>query len=133
MLRSLKNHDNAYYGIMSSHPAAIMAALRAFGHGIECVSFDFIREHAGNVIAASPVEYIRGAILKGALFDREQSECSAEEGASVCCADTRFWVDHAEPMAVLATVKKEHGFWPFGDLLEGCEWLVLVGNGKSEN
>ena len=106
------------FGILSSHPAAILGALRAWGRGIEEADLSMVREHALGIMAVSPVAYIRDAKLQGTLFGEER------EGG-VCCADTQFWVDHEEPLTALAQVKKRVA-WPFGELPEGCEFLVLV-------
>jgi hypothetical protein len=76
-----------------------------------------VKEHAAGIMAASPVQYVKDAKLKGSIF-------GLDDGA-VCCADTQFWVDHTEPLAALATVKTKVD-WPFGELPEGCEFLVLV-------
>ncbi|KAI4593549.1 hypothetical protein KJ359_009235 [Pestalotiopsis sp. 9143b] len=123
ILRHLREgHDDDGFGILSSHPGAILAALRAWGRGIEDVDLSMTREHAKAVMAASPVNYVKHAKPMGSLF-REGED---EDGA-VCCADTAFWVDHAEPLAALAAVKERRDVrWPFGELPEGCEYLVLV-------
>lgn len=119
ILRRLREgHEDDGFGILSSHPAAILAGLRAWGRGIEEVDLSMAREHAQAVMAASPVTYVKIAKPRGSLFEED------EDGA-VCCADTAFWVDHAEPLAILAAVK-ERAQWPFGELPEGCEYLVLV-------
>lgn len=114
-LRDGKDRD---FGILSSHPAAILGALRAWGRGIEEVDLGMVREHAAGIMAASPVQYVKNAKLKGTLFGEDN------EGG-ICCADTQFWVDHGEPLAALAELKKRVT-WPFGGLPEGCEFLVLV-------
>ena len=106
------------YGILSSHPAAILGALRAWGRGIEEVNLDMVQEHAAGIMAASPVSYVREAKLQGSLFGQDVAE--------ICCADTQFWVDHTEPLAALAAVKERGVAWPFGDLPDGCEFLVLI-------
>lgn len=79
------------------------------------VSLDFIRENAAEVLAASPVKYVREAALFGTLFGNVQAEI-------VSGADTNFWVDHQEPMQVLKSLE---GRWPFGNLPEGHEYLLL--------
>lgn len=107
------------FGILSSHPAAILGALRAWGRGIEEANLEMVKEHGAGVMAASPVKYVRDAKLKGSVFGLEDGT------GTVCCADTNFWVDYAEPLAVLAEVKKKVT-WPFGELPEACEFLVLV-------
>lgn len=111
--------DQGALGILSSHPAAILAALRAWGGGIKEVNLDMVREHAAGIMAASPVTYVREAKLQGTLFGRDDAE-------GICCADTQFWVDHKEPLAALAAVKERGVAWPFGHLPDGCEFLGLV-------
>jgi hypothetical protein len=56
----------------------------------------------------------------GSLFDQG---C---ESGSICCTDTRLWVDHADPLAVLDQAREKGVQWPFGELPEGCEFLVFV-------
>jgi hypothetical protein len=109
------------YGILSSHPAAIMAATRAFGHGIEHLNFDLAKKHGKDIMAASPVDYIRSARLNGSIF---------EKFYDVCYAFTDFWVDHKEPRDVLARVMKKGRGWPLGQLPDGCEYLALVDGGE---
>jgi hypothetical protein len=125
---------------MSSHPGALMAVLRALGPGLEALDLSFIRTHAQNVLAACPVEYVSSAKLRGAVFtdregatqeDRIQDEAMKQEEGTVCVADSGFWVDHTEPVAVLACVREERE-WPLGKLPEGCEWLVLVEKEQEE-
>ena len=114
---------------MSSHPGALLALLRALDTTLSALDLDFTRTHAPRILAASPVEYIRRAKLRGSLFSNnhggEQDEGGVQEDGSVCVADSGFWVDHTEPMAVLGSVREGRG-WPLGELPEGCEWLVLV-------
>ena len=70
-------------------------------------------------MAASPVQYVRDAELKGCLSGNK------DEGV-VCCADTGFWVGHTKPLNKLAGVKGRGVEWPFGDLPEEREFLVRV-------
>lgn len=77
-----------------------------------------VRDHAAGIMSASPVNYVKSAALKGSLFGKGDE--------AVCCADTAFWVDHTEPLEALAAVQARGVEWPFGDLPEGCEFLVLV-------
>ncbi|KAF3000233.1 hypothetical protein E8E13_007519 [Curvularia kusanoi] len=111
--------ENAVFGILSSHPAAILGAARAWGCGIERLDLPVIRERAAGVIASSPVAYVRNAKFRGSLLGDEDQEGS-------CCADTQFWVDHRERLAALAELKEKGVAWPYGPLPEGCEFLLLV-------
>ena len=106
-------------GILSSHPAAIIATMMACGQGLSEFSLDTTKKLAKHVMASCPVQYVRKAKLRGRLF-----QPGAQAGV-VCCADTNFFVDHMEPMKVLAAVK-DRLVWPFGDLPEGYEFLALV-------
>ncbi|OAG39851.1 hypothetical protein AYO21_05917 [Fonsecaea monophora] len=115
-----EGRENCIFGILSSHPAAILTALRSFGCGLEEVDLRIVREHAKDVMESSPVRYIRSARLSGSLFVE-----GAPQGV-ICCADTNFWVDHGEPTKVLAEVRARGLGWPFGDLPDGHEYLLLV-------
>jgi len=120
LLRLREGHNDEAYGILSSHPAAILAALRAFGHGLEEVDLKMAKEDAKAIMGSSPVDYVRTATLRGSLFDDNAPD------DVVCCADTKFWVDHKEPLEVLEAVKSRGLGWPFGDLPEGHEFLALA-------
>jgi hypothetical protein len=127
MLQKLRENspNNEYYGILSSHPAAIMAALRAFGYGLEGVDLELIEKHARDVMDASPVEYVKTAALNGSLFEEDTSFGRTETGNAVSCAFTKFWVDHKEPDAVLKELRKTR-YWSLGENPEGCEYVVLI-------
>lgn len=67
------------YGLMSSHPAACLAAAKAFGNGIGTVRLDFIRKHAAavmkhlqSVMSKTPIYVVVSLILGGqtVLFRR---------------------------------------------------------------
>ena len=99
------------YGILSTHPFAVCAFLRVFGQGIE--EFDRTEKRDCEVMESCPVGYVAEAKLGG-----------GEE--KVCLADTKFWVDHGEPMAALARLRKGGVEWPLGELPDGCEFLAIV-------
>ncbi|KIY03047.1 uncharacterized protein Z520_01513 [Fonsecaea multimorphosa CBS 102226] len=120
LLKLREDRPNCTFGILSSHPAAILAALRSFGRGLERANLDCAREHARDVMKSSPVRYVRSAILRGSLFEGHWTQ------GVVCCADTSFWVDHEEPAEALHVVKARGLVWPFGDLPDGHEYLFLV-------
>lgn len=110
--------EDGIYGILSSHPAAILAFLRAFGGGLEKSDLDVAKEHAEPIMQSSPVRYVRTATLRGSLFEEDPAD------AAVCCANTSFWVDHKEPMEVLEAVRVRG--WPFGQLPDGHEFLAMA-------
>ncbi len=69
---------------------------------------------------ASPVDYVRNAELRGSLFHLEDSSSGL-----VSCADTGFFVDHAEPLEALVWVR-EIIEWPLGELLDGHEFIMVI-------
>jgi hypothetical protein len=70
---------------------------------------------------------IRTARLRGSLFDAGKTQnVLVDVTDPISCADTAFWVDHTEPHEVLWQVIADKGAWPFGNLLDGCEYLCLV-------
>lgn len=84
------------------------------------VNLDLIRHHAAAIMEASPVKYVREANLHGALFEETQD-------GSISSADTNFFVDHDEPLQALQLVLDRDISWPFGELTEGHEFLMIVG------
>jgi hypothetical protein len=121
LLKLREGEQDRGFGLLSSHPFAIKAALRAFGRGLDEVDLSMTKEHAATIMASCPVDYVHEAKLKGSLFEGD----GAETGV-VSCADTNFYVDHTEPLNALEIVKQSGLEWPFGDLPEGHEYLVLV-------
>lgn len=118
MLKLREGENDGGFGLLSSHPFAILAALRAFGRGPEEVDLSIAKTHAIQIMDSSPVEYVRTAKLHGALFEED-----AKDG-TISCADTEFFVDHTEPLEALAAVREKGISWPFGDLPEDMNsWL----------
>lgn len=113
-----KGSEDAIHGILSSHPAAILAFLRAFNGGLEQSDLNVANENAKTVMQSSPVRYVRTAALRGSLFEDDPAD------GAVCCADTNFWVDHKETLEVLEAVR-ERG-WRFGQLPDGHEFLAMT-------
>lgn len=85
LLRYARTDSDEICGIISSHPAACLATAKSFGSvfvpvqfaplvaeqgtaSIERISLDFIRDHAADIIEASPVPYQKGAELCGTIF-----------------------------------------------------------------
>ncbi|KPI45758.1 uncharacterized protein AB675_866 [Cyphellophora attinorum] len=125
LLRKLQEQEQGEeqaFGILSSHPFAIRAALRAFGHGLEKVNLSMTQKYAATTMASCPIVYVREAKLRGSLF----GESGAETGVK-SCADTKFYVDHQEPVQALNAAKQSGLEWPLGDLPEGHEFLLLIG------
>jgi hypothetical protein len=121
MLRKLREEEQIHIvGILSSHPGAIRAALRAFGRGLEDVDLETTRSSGVEIMASYPVGYVKTARVHGSLFDDKVND------GSVSSAYTGFHVDHAEPVEALEQVQKEGHVWPFGELPEGNEFLVLL-------
>lgn len=135
LLTFLKHHDDDIYGIMSSHPAACLAAAKAFASkgrllfmvistliltgSIDKVRLDFIKEHAATIMRASPIPYVKKAKLRGRLFNPEDID------GLVSCVDTDFWVDHTEPLEALRWAR-ETADWPLGDLSDGHEFPLIL-------
>lgn len=135
LLNQLRHNDDDIYGLMSSHPAACVAAVKAFGSkcitisavnptlnitgSIDTVRLDFIKEHAENIIKASPIRYIKDAKLCGSLFDPE------DVSGLVSSVNTGFWVDHTEPLEALAWMR-DMVDWPLGELHDGHEFFLVL-------
>ena len=106
-------------GVLSSHAHAILAVLHVYGRPTEEVDLTMTRDHARAIMDSCPVQYVKDAKLHGSLFGE------VDDG-SVSCADTQFWVDHEEPLKALDAVRDNGVVWPFGELPEGHEFLILV-------
>lgn len=135
LLNQLRHDDDDIYGIMSSHPAACLAAAKAFGSkcisisvinptlniagSINTVRLKFIKEHAERIMRASPIRYVQDAKLRGSLFNPEDAS------GLVSSVDTGFWIDHTEPLEALAWAR-DIGDWPLGDLHNGHEFLLVL-------
>ncbi|PIA82982.1 hypothetical protein CB0940_12199 [Cercospora beticola] len=104
---------------MSSHPAACLAAAKAFASGINSVSMDFIRENAAGIMQRAPIKYVREATLRGNLFATDDSS------GAISSVYTDFFVDHGEPLEALRWVREGLN-WPLGELLDGHEFLLML-------
>ncbi|KAF2687255.1 hypothetical protein K458DRAFT_415517 [Lentithecium fluviatile CBS 122367] len=113
LLSKLKEDERGVgFGILGSHPAAIMAALWGFGNGLENVDLGVVKKHAHELMATSPVDYVKNAILSGSLLGGDgDGEPEKRSDGSICCAITNFYVEHKEPIAVLEEVRKTED-WP---------------------
>jgi hypothetical protein len=120
LLQELRQKEDTYVGILSSQPFALSAVLRVFGNGLENTDLETTRKCAKDVMESCPVRYVREAKIRGSLCKNDM------EDGSISCADTQFWVDHMEPLEALALIKEKRIIWPFGELPEGHEFLLLV-------
>ncbi|KAF9729848.1 hypothetical protein PMIN01_11781 [Paraphaeosphaeria minitans] len=119
LLDEIKLDGDDAYGIMSSHPAACLAASRAYKRPIDTASLEFMRDNAQSIMQVSPVGYVREAKLRGKLFESENSK------GLVSSVDTGFFVDHDEPLEALAWVRESMD-WPLGELLDGHEFVLIL-------
>ncbi|GAW20771.1 hypothetical protein ANO14919_102820 [Xylariales sp. No.14919] len=119
LLGALREDVDDIYGIMSSHPAACLAAGATFAGSIEKISLDFIAKNAVSITRASPIPYVRGANLRGSLFDTTDST------GLVSGVNTEFFVDHQEPLEALSKVR-ELWNWSLGELPDGHEYLLIM-------
>ncbi|KAG1746958.1 hypothetical protein EDB19DRAFT_1848448 [Suillus lakei] len=122
LLQTLKAHplfqSVTAVGLASSHPAACTALAKYTGVGVNAVDLSFICENAAKVLEATPIDYLKGAQLRGDLFQENTGN------GAVSSVFTEFYVDHAEPLNVLEKFKAS-GKWCLGELLEGHEYLAL--------
>lgn len=105
-------------------PLALPWSNKSTLDGFKNLSLDYIRDNASGILASSPIEYLRKAKLSGSLFNR------LDNSGLVCGVDTNFFVDHTEPLQALEQVRKFRE-WPLGDLIDGCEFLVIIQAKKS--
>lgn len=85
---------------------------------IKEIDTNFISQHAQEILSVTPVEYLKDLELRGKLFENGSSDI-------VSCLNTKFYVDHNEPLKVLK-VFKDSGAWCLGNLLDGHEFLIIV-------
>ena len=108
-------------GILLSHPHAIHAVSHLYrpssttGDGNQKMA----RDRTQAMMGSCPVRYVREAKLHCSLS-------GPVDDGTVSCADTQFWVDHEEPMKALKAVHSRDVSWPFGELPEGHDFLLLT-------
>ncbi|EEU33995.1 uncharacterized protein NECHADRAFT_85402 [Fusarium vanettenii 77-13-4] len=118
LLRLSRADSDDIYGILSSHPFSCMAAATSFGDSIINPPLDFTRQHAQEVLKASPIDYVAAAVVKGSLFGNDSTDL-------VSGADTQFFISHEEPDAAMNDALSQ-GRWPLGNLPEGHEYLLVL-------
>ncbi|TFK75533.1 hypothetical protein BDN72DRAFT_831793 [Pluteus cervinus] len=119
LLRSLRTDVDDIYGIMSSHPAACLAAAKSFGRHIEKIPLGFISTDSDAIMKASPIPYIKDAKLCGTLFKPEDTI------GLVSGVNTSFFIDHEAPLEALRSIRETYQ-WPLGDLPDGHEYLLVL-------
>ena len=77
---------------------------------------------AKEVMAGSPITYVKDARLCGNIFEPESP--SSGVNGPVSCVNTEFFVDHQEPLDALKWIQEDGGVWPLGDLPDGHEFLL---------
>lgn len=141
LLEKLRKRDDEIFGIMSSHPAALMAISKACGGkypsvahliGIQLTSMtafsfpharlDFMQACASEVMAGSPIAYVQTAKLCGSLFQPDDTVTGSS--SLVSGVDTNFFVNHEEPLDALAWLQ-DQGLWQLGRLPDGVEFLLI--------
>jgi hypothetical protein len=112
-LREQEGPETNAFGILSSHPAAMLAFLRAFCDGLENRSAARASDTPRSwkaAMTASPVRYI-----KSVTFDELVHHLTLE-GFYIGMADTKFYVDHTVPAETLGQVEYEGKSWLFESL-----------------
>jgi hypothetical protein len=80
-----------------------------------------MKARAGEVMAGSPIAYVKEAKLCGSLF---KPDSTASDTSLVSGVDTSFFVNHEEPLSALEWLRGV-GLWPLGDLPDGIEFLLV--------
>jgi hypothetical protein len=85
---------------------------------IQHIDLAFIKSNAIKVLGSTPIDYLKSPQLRGTLFEEDPVD-----PAAISSIFTEFYVDHHEPLGVLAEYES---IWPLGALLDGHEFFVLV-------
>ena len=138
LLEELREERDDVYGIMSSHPAACLAATKAFGGTWSQYTLDVLNEidsmqnfpwrymdQAKEILNSSPIRYVKEAKVYGRFFRPENEYCWTK-----AAVNTNFWVDHGKCLRALSRIYEEK-HWPLGDLLSGQEFLLILTAGKT--
>ena len=118
--------DNFHFGILSHHPAAIVAAYRAFGNGFNNWDYSKIMQDVQDIISKSPVRYVQESQPRGWFLDKD--ECKHHEHTGFYLY-TDHWVDHSDSRIALGRLKKRIT-WNLGFLPEGCEFVAVIKSGE---
>ena len=77
---------------------------------------------AGEVMAGSPIAYVKDAKLCGSLFQPDDTVSDIND--LVSGVDTNFFVNHEDPLSALEWLH-EQNLWPLGNLPDGLEFLLI--------
>jgi hypothetical protein len=86
---------------------------------VDMINTNFILANTSNVLANTPIDYLKDVELAGSLF---RDDCT---NGAISCVYTHFFVDHREPLAALDVFKAKRR-WCLGELPEGHEFLILL-------
>ncbi|KAK3373666.1 hypothetical protein B0T24DRAFT_624167 [Lasiosphaeria ovina] len=87
----------------------------AFPH----IPLGFMQTCASEVMASSPITYVRDAQLRGSLFQPDSTVSGLVSGV-----DTNFFVNHEDPLRALTWLQGQD-LWPLGNLPDGLEFLLV--------
>ncbi|KAK3346349.1 hypothetical protein B0T25DRAFT_592588 [Lasiosphaeria hispida] len=123
LLEKLRKNDDEIFGIMSSHPAACIAISKACAElSFPNVQLGFMQSCASEVMAGSPIAYVRDPKLCGSLFQPDSTVSDVND--LVSGVDTNFFVSHEDPLRAVAWLR-QHDLWPLGNLPDGLEFLLV--------
>ncbi|KAL5894805.1 hypothetical protein ACKVWC_000024 [Pyricularia oryzae] len=113
------SRDHRNMGLASSLLRSLRTDVDDLYAHIEKISLRLIKEDGDAIMKASPVAYIKEATLCGSLINAD------DQSGLVLGVNTSFYVDHTEPLEALKTVREDWA-WPFGDLPDGHEYLLIL-------
>ncbi|XTI85055.1 hypothetical protein V2W45_1466022 [Cenococcum geophilum] len=109
--RRIADNDNIY-GLMSSYPAACLAAVKVFRSGINNINLNFIYKYAEAAINVLLISYVKDAKLYGSIFDFKNTS------GVVLLVYTSFFIDYIKPLKAL--------IWPLRELLNSYKFLLIL-------
>ncbi|OCK92526.1 uncharacterized protein K441DRAFT_688416 [Cenococcum geophilum 1.58] len=94
------NDNDNIYGLMSSYPAACLAAVKVFRSGINNINLNFIYKYAEAAINVLLISYVKDAKLYGSIFDFKNTS------GVVLLVYTSFFIDYIKPLKALIWVRE---------------------------
>ncbi|KAH8155763.1 uncharacterized protein LAJ45_00773 [Morchella importuna] len=127
LLSKFKTYTDVLYGIMSHHPAVIMALKRAIlGTGVSYHDLSYTQAYARDVLQGSIIETHQDVVLRGTLFN--QIPRNPDDDGIVCCVETKLMLTHDDALSALRYLEQEGKNWDFGQLHHGLEFIALIEN-----